>query len=901
MTFLREVKEVNMTEVGPVFKQWTDKIDREKLTPMMLQYVEQKEQWPDCLLFFRLGDFYELFFDDAIVAAEALEITLTSRDCGLEERAPMCGVPHHAVDNYLAKLMDQNFKVAICEQMEDPSVAKGLVKRQVVKVVTPGTVTDLEHLDDKRNNFLVSVFQIQNYYGFAALDLMTGSFEATSINYGMTQDKVISEIERFAPAEILANKIFSQSDAAKQICARRPISITELPESAFEASIWQSYIGEKADAHDLWAKSAAGLLHYVKKTQLQIPDHVEAVERYDIARQLHLDVAARRNLELTETLRDHSRKGSLLWTIDRTNTSMGGRLLRRWLEQPLIDPRDIELRQDAVAAFYDSFIQRQELRERLRGMTDLERLTGKLSLGNVNARDLLALGNTLAKLPDIKETVATLDALYIKQLNEVILPMSELADLLERGINPEPPIGLKDGGLIKAGFNEEIDRLREADQNGRQWILDLEQRERELTGIKNLKVGYNRVFGYYLEVTKSNLNAVPDHYIRKQTLTNSERFYTEELKGMEDSILGAKQRVIDVEYDVFCQHRDEAKSYVTVLRRIANVLATLDALQGLAEQADRANYCRPVVDSNDVIAIKNGRHPVVERMLGPGAFVPNDTAIDRGDNRLLLITGPNMAGKSTYMRQVAQIVLLAQMGSFVPAESAHIGVVDGIFTRVGASDDLAGGDSTFMVEMKEVAVILKEATPRSLLILDEIGRGTSTFDGLAIAWAVMEAISDPQRLGCRTLFATHYHELTDLEDTVQGLKNYHVAVERQKHDITFLHRIEQGATDDSYGVEVAKLAGVPAPVVTRARELLQTLEASGKGDVRRRMRQSARPMDGQMDLFSSSLSLRSYDEIIELLKEVDIQTLTPLDALNKLYELHRKAIQIDKESGDEPN
>ncbi|HHX36929.1 MAG TPA: DNA mismatch repair protein MutS, partial [Clostridiaceae bacterium] len=618
-----------MSETGPVFKKWTDQIDREQLTPMMRQYVEQKELWPDCLLFFRLGDFYELFFDDAIIASEALEITLTSRDCGLKERAPMCGVPYHAADNYLAKLMDQNFKVAICEQMEDPATTKGLVKRQVVRVVTPGTVTDLQHLEDKRNNFLVSVFQVQMYYGLAALDIMTGSFEATSISYGMTEDKVIAEIERYAPAEILANPLFSKSTAAQQVAERRSITITTLPEEAFDAQIWQSYIGEKSDAHDLWAKSAAGLLHYVKKTQLNIPDHVESVERYDIAGQLHLDVAARRNLELTETLRDHSRRGSLLWTIDRTSTSMGGRMLRRWLEQPLIEPMDILLRQSAVSTFHESFIQRQELREQLRGMTDLERLTGKLSFGSVNARDLLALGNTLAKLPNIKNTIEGLDTLYIKQLNDSLDPMPDLTDLLERAINPDPPIGLKDGQLIKSGFSKEIDQLREADKNGRQWILDLEQREREQTGIKNLKVGYNRVFGYYLEVTKSNLDAVPDHYIRKQTLTNSERFYTPELKNMEDSILGAKQRVIDVEYELFCQIRDTAKTYVSRLRRTAGALAALDTLQGLAEQADRANYCRPTVDANDVIAIKGGRHPVVERMLGPGAFVPNDTAMDR--------------------------------------------------------------------------------------------------------------------------------------------------------------------------------------------------------------------------------------------------------------------------------
>lgn len=875
-------------------KQWTDQIDRDQLSPMMRQYVDEKAQWPDCLLFFRLGDFYELFFDDALTASEALDITLTARDCGLPERAPMCGVPYHAVDHYLAKLMEQNFKVAICEQMEDPATVKGIVKRQVIRVVTPGTVTDLNNLDDRRNNYLVSVYQLDEYYGLSSLDLTTGAFEATAINYGQTTQKLLDELERLKPAEIVANTLFIGSAAAAQLAARRPVTLTPQPDETFDITRWPQHLPSGGDAM-LWGEAAAGLLSYIERTQQSIPIHIGPAVRYDITRYLSLDAAARRNLELTETLRDKSRRGSLLWTIDRTVTAMGGRTLRRWLEQPLVTPSDITYRQAAVADFHKSFIQRQELRERLHGMSDIERLTGKLSLGSANARDLVALGGALSRIPGIKTCLEPLASPQLKALNRDIDPLTELTALLAASLNPEPPAGLKDGGLIQPGFDAEVDRLRAADVNGRQWILDLESRERESTGIKNLKVGYNRVFGYYIDVTKSNLPQVPEHYIRKQTLTNSERFFTEELKNMEDTILGAKQRAIEIEYERFCEIRDQVRMQIGTLSRTAQALSAVDALQGLAEQADRAQYCRPEVDDSDDITIVNGRHPVVEKVLGPGGFVPNDASLNRSEQQLLLITGPNMSGKSTYMRQVAHIVLLAQIGSFVPADSARIGVADGIFTRIGASDDLAGGDSTFMVEMKEMATILREATPKSLLILDEIGRGTSTYDGLSIAWAMVEAISDPQQLGCRTLFATHYHELTDLEGTVSGVRNYHVAVDECQQEITFLHRIESGRSDESYGVEVARLAGVPMSVVHRAKDILSGLERDGKGRIRQKVRQTARPMDGQMDLFSTSLSLRAYDGIIDELKQMDVQSMTPLDALNALYHLSKTARQIQKE------
>lgn len=886
-----------MAQFGPELKKWTDSVDRERLSPMMQQYVEQKEAWPDCLLFFRLGDFYELFFDDALVAAEELEITLTSRECGLEERAPMCGVPYHSVDSYLAKLMDRNYKVAICEQMEDPATTKGLVKRAVIRVVTPGTVTDLNKLDEKKNNYLVCVYQLSDYFGLAALDLTTGTFEATALAFGAITSKLMDELERFAPAEILANERFIESGLAAKVAARWTVTITESPDGDFSPEPWSAYFPPTDDHHALWKKAASGLLHYIQKTQQQLPDHIGVVSVYDPQQYMTLDVSARRNLELTETLRSHSKRGSLLWTIDRTSTSMGGRLLRRWIEQPLITVDDILARQEAVAEFKDAFISRQELREKLKGMGDLERLSTKLSLGSVNARDLVALDQALKRLPGILYVLSELRSPYLVQIRGQLSDFEQLQALLEAAIDPDPPIGLKDGGLIRDGFNEEVDRVRAADKNGQQWILDLEAREREQTGIKNLKVGYNRVFGYYFDVTKSNLSQIPDTYIRKQTLTNSERFYTQELKEMEDSILGARQRSIDLEYEVFCTIRDEVKSHAPRIRETAAALAHLDVIQGLAEQADRARYCRPVVDDSDVLVIEGGRHPVVEQMLGPGSFVPNDTLLNMGDDRLLLITGPNMAGKSTYMRQVAQIALLAQIGSFVPADQAHIGITDGVFTRIGASDDLSSGDSTFMVEMKEVADILHRATPRSLIILDEIGRGTSTYDGLAIAWAVMESISDPSRLGARTLFATHYHELTDLEGTVNGLRNYHVEVNERSEDIVFLHHIAQGPSDESYGVEVAKLAGVPSPVVSRAREILAMLEKQGQKRTRLRVKQTARPMDGQMDLFSSSLSLREYDEIIDELKSMDVQQMTPLDALNRLYEFSRKAKQIQKDSG----
>lgn len=881
----------------PDLVNWTKKIDKEKLSPMMQQYIEQKEQWPDCLLFFRLGDFYELFFDDALIAAKELEIALTSRDCGMEERAPMCGVPYHSADSRINRLLERNYKVAICEQVEDPATAKGLVRREIVRVITPGTVTDLASLDEKKNNYLLGIYQLSDYFGLAATDYTTGDFFATFLAVGAKVEKLFDEVERYKPSEIICNDTFIESGYAKKLEARYPAVITVLDDSAFDYDAWPKYITETEPSKVMWGHAAAGVLSYIQKTQQTIPEHLQAVEVYTVTDYLHLDATARRNLELTETIQEKSRRGSLLWTLDRTCTAMGSRMLRSWVEQPLLNPHDINQRLDAVGELKERFIERQELRDGLQGMSDIIRLNGKLAMGTVNARDLLSLSNALQKLPHIKNILASFNTNLLLFVQERLDPMQELTDLLVAAIEPDAPITLKEGNLIRSGFDETVDELREADRNGKQWLLDLEAGEREATGIKNLKVKHNSVFGYFIEVTKSYYDQVPEHYIRKQTLVNSERFFTEELKSMEGKILGAAQRLVDIEYELFTQIREKVKEQNSVLAEIGDALSTIDALQSLAEQADRGQYCKPIVDHSDQLIIKEGRHPVVEKMLGPGEFVPNHTTMDMQDNRIMLITGPNMSGKSTYMRQVAQIVLLAQMGSFVPAEEAHIGIVDAIYTRIGASDNLAAGDSTFMVEMKEVAAIMREATDRSLLILDEIGRGTSTYDGLSIAWAVIEEIADPVKLGCRTLFATHYHELTDLEGVVHGIRNYHVTVDEQQEDIVFLHKIEAGGTDESYGIEVAKLAGVPFSVVERAREILTMLENANEGKAKLRIRKHARPMDGQIDLFSSSLALRQYDAVIDELKALDVQKMTPLDALNKLYELSKEAKGIDQKGG----
>lgn len=866
------------------------------VTPMMQQYLDTKEQYKDCILMFRLGDFYEMFFDDAVLASRELEIALTGRDCGLDERAPMCGVPYHAVDGYISKLISKGYKVAICEQVEDPAMAKGIVKREVVRVVTPGTVTDTAVLDEKKNNFLVSIYQKGFMYGFAAVDVSTGEFSTTRITWGNTFNKLNDEIAKYAPAEIIANKaLFEHGTDINLLSTRFSAFITSIDDQYFGDNYAMEILTRKfgsiplpGDSAELSLNACGALFHYLEQTQKSSLDNIRSINVYRLEEYITLDASTRRNLELTETMREKSRKGTLLWVLDRTVTSMGARTLRRWVEQPLTNTGDIEERLEAVAEFKDRFMVRMELRELFKKVYDVERLVGKVIIGSANCRDLTALKNSLMQAPYIKEILSACNSRLTVKNYDMMENMEDITELIERSIVDDPPLSLKEGGIIKTGFSEEVDKLRSAAAGGKEWIVSLEASEREKTGIKNLKVGYTKVFGYYLEVTKSYYRLVPPEYIRKQTLTNCERYVTQELKEMEETILGAEGKVVELEYGIFNEIREKIALQAARIKNSAACISELDVLCALAEAADRENYCKPGVNNDGVISIKAGRHPVVEKMLEQGAFVPNDTFIDMENNRLSIITGPNMAGKSTYMRQVALIVIMAQIGSFVPADSAVIGAVDRIFTRVGASDDLAAGQSTFMVEMSEVANILENATQKSLLVLDEIGRGTSTFDGLSIAWSVIEYISDTEKVGSRTLFATHYHELTELEGKLTGIKNYCIAVKEKGDDIIFLRKIIRGGADGSYGIQVAKLAGVPQSVIDRAKELLKELEAAdiSKHKARRRMM----PIEGQVEFF---IAANSEDEIgkevLEELKAVDVSAITPLDALNALYRLQQKA------------
>lgn len=863
-----------------------------KLTPMMQQYKAIKERYKDCILFFRLGDFYEMFFEDAEIASRELEIALTSRDCGLKERAPMCGVPYHAAHTYLARLISKGYKVAICEQMEDPALAKGLVKRDVTRVVTPGTIIDPTMLEDKKNNYLMCIYCRQTYFGIAVVDITTGEFFTTQITWGSSMRKLLDETARFKPSEIIANEELIKKPEYKSFFEDYlGIRASVLPDQVFDPAYCEEKISslfENDPLQDLeLARCATGaLLDYIESTQKVDSTHIESIQAYKIEQYMMIDSASRRNLEITETMRDAKKKGSLLWVLDKTSTAMGGRMLRRWLEQPLMDVDEIQMRLDAVEELKAGFMVRNELMDLLRGVYDIERLAGKLVFGNINARDLISLKLSLSKLPYIKEMISGLKSGLNGTMAERLDLLEDMAQLIERAIDDDPPLTIKEGGIIKEGFNEEVDRLRKAATEGKNWIADLEAKERERTGIKSLKIRYNDNFGYYIEVTKANIGLVPEDYVRKQTMVNSERFTIEALAELEKTILGAEKRVVQLEYDLFCQLRDEVSSHVRRLKATAHCIAELDALCSLAEVADRNNYVKPQVYQGGIIEIKEGRHPVVEKVLSDNPFVPNDTWLDTEDNRIAIITGPNMAGKSTYMRQVALMVLMAQAGSFVPAESARIGLVDRIFTRVGASDDLASGQSTFMVEMSEVANILSNATPNSLLILDEIGRGTSTHDGLSIAWAVIEYINDRARLGARTLFATHYHELTELEEKLHGIKNYCVSVRKRGEDIIFLRKISRGGADKSYGVEVARLAGIPEPVIQRARIILEELDEADINKNPRRRRD--KPVEGQLDLFASSSLTKAEHEVLDELRALDPSLLTPLDALNKLYSLQQK-------------
>ena len=862
-----------------------------ELSPMMQNYLETKKQYNDCMLFYRLGDFYEMFFDDAIVASRELEITLTSRACGLEEKAPMCGVPYHAVDIYISRLIAKGYKVAICEQLEDPKKAKGMVKRDVIRVVTPGTVIEANMLEEKRNNYIMSIVKKGIHYGLAICDISTGDFFATQIKLQSNNfEKLLDEYARYTPAEIVVNNAMGNSEKELNILKdRNNTFITIRDDNTFskdDKTILNLYtvvdgfekVKEEFDNEELIVLAINGLLNYFTETQKVKLEHINKIQVYEVRKYMALDINARRSLELTERMRDKSKKGTLIWVLDKTSTSMGGRLLRRWINDPLLDINEIKDRLNAVSEFKNDIILRGDVTDILKKVYDIERLAGKIAYGNVNARELVSLKNSLKNIPSLKQILSNAKSNMLKGLYEKLDGLEDIYELIDKAIVEDPPISVKEGGIIKSGFSTEIDEYRKASTEGKNWIIALEAKEKEKTGIKNLKVGYTRVFGYYIEITKSFLKQVPDNYIRKQTLTNAERFITEELKQIEDKILGSEEKVINLEYDEFTKIRDKIASNIERLQTTASAVANIDVLSNFATIAEDNNYVYPEVNEEDIIDIKGGRHPVIEKMVDDGIFVENDTYLDCNENRVAIITGPNMAGKSTFMRQVAIITLMAQIGCFVPAESARIGIVDKIFTRVGASDDLSSGQSTFMVEMNEVANILKNATPKSLVILDEIGRGTSTYDGLSIAWAVAEYIADKEKIGCKTLFATHYHELLELEEKVEGIKNYHIAVKEKGEDIIFLRKILEGGTDESYGIHVAKLAGVPKNVVTRANKILRSLE---KGGVKiKEEKEQKKQVEGQFDLFSLKLADISHE-----LDKINVNELTPIDALNTLVRL----------------
>ena len=874
------------------------------LSPMMAQYMETKKQYSDCILFYRLGDFYEMFFDDALTASKELEITLTGKECGLEERAPMCGVPYHAVDSYLSRLVQKGYKVAIAEQMEDPKLAKGLVKREVIRVVTPGTITSAQALDETKNNYLMGIVYLADRMGVSVADITTGDFLVTEVPNDRT---LFDEINKFSPAEIICNDAFSMSGISlEDLKDRYHFTVSTLDSHFFQDESCRKVLREHFKVgsleglglgdYDCGVIAAGAVLQYLYETQKSTLDHLTTIVPYATGNYMVLDSSTRRNLELLETMREKQKRGSLLWVLDKTRTAMGARLLRTWIEQPLISKAEILKRQNAIEELNLNYISREELGEYLNPVYDLERLIGRISYKTANPRDLLAFRNSIAMVPYIKQLLGEFTSDALKELADELDPLEDLHDLITRAIVEEPPITVREGGMIRDGYNEEADRLRHAKTEGKTWLAELEAKERDNTGIKNLKVKYNKVFGYYFEVTNSFKDLVPEYFVRKQTLTNAERYTTDELKNLEDVILGAEDKLFSLEYDLFCEVRDAIAAEVVRIQKTARAIAAVDVFVSLSTVATRNNYVKPQINEKGTIQIKGGRHPVVEKMMRDDMFVANDTTLDNSKNRISIITGPNMAGKSTYMRQTALIVLMAQIGSFVPADQANIGICDRIFTRVGASDDLASGQSTFMVEMTEVANILRNATKNSLLILDEIGRGTSTFDGLSIAWAVVEHISNTRLLGAKTLFATHYHELTELEGLMSGVTNYCIAVKEQGDDIVFLRKIVKGGADKSYGIQVAKLAGVPESVINRAKELVEQLVDT---DLTARTREIAqgntpaghKPVPKPDDVEMSQLTLFDTvreDDIIEELKNLELGTMTPIDALNTLYRMQTK-------------
>lgn len=864
-----------------------------KLTPMMKQYIEIKEQNKDALLFFRLGDFYEMFFEDAKIASKELGITLTGRDCGLAERAPMCGVPHHAAEGYIAKLIDKGYKVAICEQVQDPSEAKGIVERDVVRIITPGTLLESSMLDERDNNYILSIHEEGSVLGLSWADISTGEFYIYQVTGDKGSKQILDLLSGIAPREIIIrHNPEDQIPLVTELKNQYGCLITPFDYWFFEYhTAYQRLIGH-FNVHSLRGfgcehmvggiVAAGALLGYLNQTQKNALNHITAIKPYQAESSMILDTATRCNLELTETIRGKTKKGSLLWLLDKTNTAMGGRLIKQWIQQPLINPVKINKRLDGVEELVKNPIAMEELRIGLNQIYDLERLMGRISYGNANARDLISLKQSLAILPTLKDTISKFDSVILQESYENFDLLQDIFELIEKSIDDNPPVTIKEGSIIKNGYSEKLDKYRHAMFKGKDWLAEFESEERERTGIKNLKVGFNKVFGYYLDVTRSYYELVPENYLRKQTLANSERFITPELKEVENTILGAEEKSVVLEYELFVDIRQKVAIEVKRIQRTAHVISTLDTLWSLAQVAMENDYVRPNINNGDIIEIQDGRHPVVEKTLGQGFFVPNHTYLDNSENQVAIITGPNMAGKSTYIRQVAILVLMAQVGSFVSANEANIGVVDRIFTRVGASDDLSAGQSTFMVEMNEMANILHNATSKSLLILDEIGRGTSTYDGLSIAWAVVEYICNKRILGSKALFATHYHELTELEGKLHGVNNFCITVKEQGKDIIFLRKIIRGGAEKSLGIQVARLAGIPLSIIDRASKILARLEKSGLSRIGDQQKiEEANP---QISFFNHNTS-----EIEEKLKEIDIPNITPMEAINILSELVKKA------------
>ena len=873
------------------------------VTPMMQHYIKMKAEYKDAILFYRLGDFYEMFFEDAKIVSRELELTLTGKNCGLPERAPMCGVPFHAADSYINRLVNKGYKVAICEQLEDPKDAKGIVKRGVIRVVTPGTNIDAASLDETKNNYLMSVVFVSDRFGIAISDVSTGDFYVTEES---SLRSFLNEMNKYKPTEIICNEAFQISGIdMDELRDHRHISVSVLDNYYFEEDLAKRLLTKhfkvsslkSLDLEDeaLGTVAAGATFQYLKETQKSDLNTITHIEVYRDSNYMMIDSSSRRNLELTETLRDKEKRGSLLWVLDHTQTAMGARRLRSDIEQPLRNKEDIEARLDAVEDLLTSVADREEIREYLGPVYDLERLMTRISYKTANPRDLVAFRNSIQVLPGIKQVLENFSSAKIRGINDQLDPLSDLYQLVESAIAEEPPISVHDGGILREGYRADVDELRSMRTNGKTWLANLEETEREKTGIKNLRIRYNKVFGYFIEVTNSYKELVPDRYIRKQTLTNAERFYTDELKEMEDKILGSEDRLTHLENQIYFEILSEISSQVERIQKTAKALSQLDVLMSLAITAEKNHYCRPRINENGTLKIEKGRHPVVEKMIPAGTFIDNDTILDNKDNRMAIITGPNMAGKSTYMRQTALIVLMAQIGSFVPAKSANISIVDRIFTRVGASDDLASGQSTFMVEMNEVANILMNATKDSLLILDEIGRGTSTFDGLSIAWAVVEYVSNPKLIGAKTLFATHYHELTELEGKLPGVHNYCSAVKEGNDGIVFLRKIVTGGADRSYGIEVAKLAGLPEAVIDRATELQEQLANNDLSQIAESIAVSSQKKDKKKkeedDLDFQQLSFfatETDDDIIQEIRDLDLSNMTPLDALNQLNRIQNK-------------